>query len=159
VDGRPAPHPRLVVLGDPGSGKTTLLRYLTLLYARDLDEWTTLVQDRLGLERSEHGRLPILLRLRLLGAYLKAHRPVDDGTEGYALLLTHLRQMLEGERVALPERFFDPYLASQGNNTLPRTRNVLALMRRKDRLNKKAPAKGCLFCIAGPGFEPGTSGL
>ena len=110
VDEALAAHPRLVALGDPGSGKTTLLRYLALLYARDLAEGTTLVRDKLGLEENESGRLPILLPLRRLGAYLRAYHPVDDGTEGHALLLTHLRQMLEGERVALPERFFDPYL-------------------------------------------------
>jgi formylglycine-generating enzyme required for sulfatase activity/energy-coupling factor transporter ATP-binding protein EcfA2 len=121
VDEALAAYPRLVILGDPGSGKTTLLRYLALLYARDLAEGTTLVQERLGLAEAPHAvagavtaspRLPILLPLRRLGAYLKTHRPVDDGTEGHALLLTHLLQMLEGERVSLPDDFFDPYLES-----------------------------------------------
>jgi len=105
-----ASDPRLVILGDPGSGKTTLLRYLALLYARDLAEGRTLVQDSLGLEES--GRLPILLPLRRVGAYLKAHRPVDDGTEGHALLLRHCYERLKGERVGLPSDFFDPYLES-----------------------------------------------
>lgn len=103
-----AAHPHLVVLGDPGSGKTTLLRYLTLLYARDLAEGDGLLTERLGL--AESGRLPVLVPLRRLAAYLKAHRPADDGTEGCALLLEHLREMLAGERVELPRGFFDPYL-------------------------------------------------
>lgn len=45
-------YSRLAVLGDPGSGKTTLLRYLALLYARDLAEGTSLVQEKLGLPES-----------------------------------------------------------------------------------------------------------
>jgi formylglycine-generating enzyme required for sulfatase activity/energy-coupling factor transporter ATP-binding protein EcfA2 len=101
---------RLVILGDPGSGKTTLLRYLALLYARDLAEGKTLVHEHLGL--NESGYLPILLPLRRVGAYLKARRPVEDGTEGHALLLRHGYEMLKGERVALPPDFFDPYLES-----------------------------------------------
>jgi len=98
----------LVVLGDPGSGKTTLLRHLALLYARDLAEGDGLVNTRLGL--AESGRLPVLVPLRKLAAYLKAHRPADDGTEGCALLLEHLRQLLAGDQVELPPHFFDPYL-------------------------------------------------
>ncbi|MBN1485616.1 MAG: NACHT domain-containing protein, partial [Chloroflexia bacterium] len=103
-----AEHPQLVVLGDPGSGKTTLLRYLALLYARDLAEGSNLVSERLGLEES--GYLPILLPLRRLGAYLKAHHGVEDGVEGHALLLEHFEQMLAGERIELPRGFFDAYL-------------------------------------------------
>jgi len=101
-------YSHLVVLGDPGSGKTTLLRYLALLYARDLAEGNGLVNHRLGL--AESGRLPVLVPLRKLAAYLKAHRPADDGTEGCALLLEHLRQLLAGDRVELPPQFFDSYL-------------------------------------------------
>ena len=108
VDEALAAHPRLAVLGDPGSGKTTLLRYLVLLYARDMAEGTALVQERLGLDESGH--LPILLPLRRLGAYLKVHRPVDDGTEGHVLLLDHLYRVLKGERVSLSDGFFDSYL-------------------------------------------------
>lgn len=103
-----AAHPHLVVLGDPGSGKTTLLRYLALLYARDLAEGDGLVSHCLSLPES--GCLPVLVPLRRLAAYLKAHRPADDGTEGCALLLEHLRQLLAGDRVDLPPHFFDPYL-------------------------------------------------
>jgi formylglycine-generating enzyme required for sulfatase activity/energy-coupling factor transporter ATP-binding protein EcfA2 len=105
-----AAHPHLVVLGDPGSGKTTLLRYLALLYARDLAEGDGVLAAQLGL--TERGLLPVLIPLRRLGAYLKAHRPADDGTEGHAVLLEHYREMLRGERVFLPETFFDAYLES-----------------------------------------------
>ena len=102
-----AAHPRLVVLGDPGSGKTTLLRYLSLPYARDLAEGTASVQEMLG-EREPH-RLPILLPLRQVAAFLKA--APDDGTEGPALLIGFLLQSLANERLDLPTDFFDQWLA------------------------------------------------
>jgi formylglycine-generating enzyme required for sulfatase activity/energy-coupling factor transporter ATP-binding protein EcfA2 len=108
VDEALAAHGRLAVLGDPGSGKTTLLRYLALLYARDLAEGTTLVQDKL--ELPEAGHLPILLPLRQIGAYLRTHRPAEDGTEGCALLLDFVLGALRGERIALPGDFFDGWL-------------------------------------------------
>jgi len=101
-----AAYPRLAVLGDPGSGKTTLLRYLALLYARDLAESTTLVPEKLGL--NESGRLPILLTLRHLGAFLQT-RP-EDGTEGHAVLLDFLFRSLANERITLPGDFFDDWL-------------------------------------------------
>ncbi len=104
-------YPHLVVLGDPGSGKTTLLRYLVLLYAQDLAQGTTFVQQHLELPGTA-GFLPLLLPLRRLGAYLAVHRRTDDGTEGCSLLLEHFRQMLAGERVVLPAGFFDSYLES-----------------------------------------------
>jgi predicted NACHT family NTPase len=93
------------VLGDPGSGKTTLLRYLALLYARDLAENTHLVHEDLGL--AEGRALPIFLPLRQIGRYLAQHRPNDDGTEGHAVLLEFLLQMLNKERVKVPATFFD----------------------------------------------------
>jgi formylglycine-generating enzyme required for sulfatase activity len=101
-------YSRLVVLGDPGSGRTTLSRYLALLYARDLAEGTALVQEKLGLD--ERGRLPILLLARQIGAFLCAHRPVDDGTEGHAVLLEFIFRSLENERIQLPADFFDESL-------------------------------------------------
>lgn len=103
-----AAQPRLVVLGDPGSGKTTLLRYLALLYARDVAEKTTLVQTRLGL--AESARLPVLIPLRRLGAYLKAQHAQEAGIEGHARMLEHLCAMLQGERVPVTPDFFTPYL-------------------------------------------------
>ena len=101
-------HPHLVVLGDPGSGKTTLLRYLALLYARDLAQGVQQVTERLGL--SETGRLPVLLPLRQIGAFLRTRRPDPDGTEGCGLLLEFLLEYLKNERVPLPADFFDSYL-------------------------------------------------
>ncbi|MBN2393753.1 MAG: SUMF1/EgtB/PvdO family nonheme iron enzyme [Anaerolineae bacterium] len=101
-------HLHLVVLGDPGSGKTTLLRYLTLLYAHDMAEGGDLVATRLGL--AESGFLPVLVPLRRLASYLKTRRPTEDGTEGCALLLEYLWEMLVGEQVPLPQGFFNSYL-------------------------------------------------
>ena len=103
-----ADHRRLVVLGDPGSGKTTLLRYLALLYARDLAEGTGHVRAKLGLDES--GSLPILLPLRQIGRYLAEHHPKDDGTEGHAILLRFLAQVLKNERIEVPADFFDDWL-------------------------------------------------
>jgi formylglycine-generating enzyme required for sulfatase activity/energy-coupling factor transporter ATP-binding protein EcfA2 len=100
-----AENPRLVVLGDPGSGKTTLLRYLALRYARDRAEGTTVVRDWLA--RPESGHLPLLVPLRNLGAYLKAHYPTPDGAEGHDRVLEFLRAYLKGERLAMPDDFFD----------------------------------------------------
>jgi formylglycine-generating enzyme required for sulfatase activity len=99
---------RLVVLGDPGSGKTTLLRYLALLYARDQAEGSGLVAQGLGLH--ETGYLPILMPLRQVGAYLRAHHPQDDGTDGHALLVDFFLETLANQRIALPTDFFDPWL-------------------------------------------------
>jgi formylglycine-generating enzyme required for sulfatase activity/energy-coupling factor transporter ATP-binding protein EcfA2 len=103
-----AGHNHMVVLGDPGSGKTTLLKYLALIYGRELAEGSTLVKSELNL--NESGHLPILLQLRQIGAYLKAHRPQDDGTEGHGLLLDFLIQSLKNHKLDLPLDFFDPYL-------------------------------------------------
>ncbi|MGH8627275.1 MAG: SUMF1/EgtB/PvdO family nonheme iron enzyme, partial [Gammaproteobacteria bacterium] len=101
-------HKRLAVLGDPGSGKTTLLRYLALLYARDLAENTDLVDENLAL--AEGHALPIFLPLRQIGRYLAEHRPNDDGTEGHAILLEFLAQMLNNERLKVTATFFDVWL-------------------------------------------------
>ena len=105
-----AEHKRMVVLGDPGSGKTTLLRYLTLLYARDQAERTRQVQDKLGLADSD--ALPIFLPLRQIGRFLAERHPKEDGTEGHALLLQFLAQMLANERIEVPTAFFDEWLNS-----------------------------------------------
>jgi formylglycine-generating enzyme required for sulfatase activity/energy-coupling factor transporter ATP-binding protein EcfA2 len=103
-----AAHKHIVVLGDPGSGKTTLMRYLALLYGRDLAEGTSILKGKLKLD--EAGTLPILLQLRQIGAFLKAHRPKDDGTEGHGLLLDFLLQSLKNHKLELPRDFFDEYL-------------------------------------------------
>ena len=105
-----AAHKHIVVLGDPGSGKTTLLRYLTLLYGRDLAQGLTFIKDKLTLDESGH--LPILLQLRQIGAFLKAHHPKDDGTEGCGLLLDFLFQSLKNQKLELSSNFFDSYLES-----------------------------------------------
>jgi len=81
------------------------MRYLALCYARDCAEGATMVQERLGIPES--GFVPILLPLRNLGAYLKAHHPAEDGTEGHERLLAFVRAYLQGERIAVPDDFFD----------------------------------------------------
>jgi len=97
---------RLIILGDPGSGKTTLTRYLTLLYARDLAEETSITQETLNETVAE--RLPILMPLRQIGAFLR-NRP-DEGVDGHDLLLQFLFQSLAAERIDLPANFFDQNL-------------------------------------------------
>jgi hypothetical protein len=69
-----------------------------------------IVRDRLGLPESDN--VPILLPLRNLGAYLKATYPMDDGTEGHGRLLEFRREYLRGERIDIPDDFFDAGLAS-----------------------------------------------
>jgi predicted NACHT family NTPase len=64
-----------------------------------------MVRERLGLPES--GFTPILIPLRNLGAYLKAHHFAEDGTEGYGRLLDFLRAYLQGERITVPDDFFD----------------------------------------------------
>jgi formylglycine-generating enzyme required for sulfatase activity len=103
-------HRHLVILGDPGSGKTTLMRYLTLQYANDLAQKLGTVRKRLGL--NESGYLPILLTLRRVGAFLRHHRPQDDGTDGHALLLEYICTAYRNERIPLPDDFFDKWLES-----------------------------------------------
>ena len=49
----------------------------------------------------------MLLPLRNLGAYLKANYPTDDGIEGHGRLLAFLSAYLQGERVTVPDDFFD----------------------------------------------------
>ena len=103
-----AAHRHIVVLGDPGSGKTTLLRYLALLYGRDLAQGQEIVREKLKL--NESGHLPVLLPLRQMGQYLKAHHEKPDGTDGCALLLDFLHKSLERDKIGLPADFFDEYL-------------------------------------------------
>ena len=101
-----AAHRHLVVLGDPGSGKTTLLRYLALLYGRDLAQGQGIVAAKLKL--TERDVLPILLPLRQIGQFLKAHHAKDDGTGGHKILLDFLLQSLKNHKLDLPADFFDP---------------------------------------------------
>ena len=101
-----AAHARLVVLGDPGSGKTTLTRYLSLVYAQDVANKTEVALEKLG--ETMTGRLPILLQLRQIGAYLRK-RP-DEGTDGHGVLLDFLLTSLKNERIELPKDFFDEWL-------------------------------------------------
>ena len=105
-----AGNKRLVVLGDPGSGKTTLLRYLALLYARDLAEGANQVSEKMHLP--ERGYLPVLVQCRDLGAFLRVHRPADDGAEGCGLVLDFLLHALKGELLELTPSFFEAWLTN-----------------------------------------------
>ena len=103
-----AEHRHLVILGDPGSGKTTLLRYLALLYGRDLAEKKKVLSEKLKLKES--GYLPILLPLRQIGQFLKAHHAKNDGADGHALLLDFLLQTLKNRHVEIPIDYFEKAL-------------------------------------------------
>jgi formylglycine-generating enzyme required for sulfatase activity/energy-coupling factor transporter ATP-binding protein EcfA2 len=103
-----AEHRHIVILGDPGSGKTTLLRYLALLYGRDLAEKKKGLRRKLKL--NESGYLPILLPLRQIGQFIKAHHAKNDGTDGHALLLDFLLQTLKNRHVEIPVNYFEKAL-------------------------------------------------
>jgi predicted NACHT family NTPase len=47
-----------------------------------------------------------------VGAYLKVNHPMDDGTEGHGHLLEILREYLRGERIDIPDDFFDDTLTA-----------------------------------------------
>jgi predicted NACHT family NTPase len=47
-----------------------------------------------------------------VGFYLKVNHPMDDGTEGHGRLLEILREYLCGERIDIPDDFFDETLTA-----------------------------------------------
>ncbi len=92
----------LVVLGDPGSGKTDPAALnLALLYARDMAEIDCLVEQAWNCWPAT-GNLPLLLPLRQIGAYLKTHHGVEDGTDGHAMMLAIIYSALKNEQIDLP---------------------------------------------------------
>ena len=73
-----------------------------------------LVGQHLHQVAQQHGearRLPIFMPLRQKGRYLSSHHAQDDGTQGHAVLLRYLVQMLADERNSVPVHFFDDWLA------------------------------------------------
>lgn len=108
VDQLLASYPRLVVLGSPGSGKTILLSYMALQYSRNLRD-----ELPLGLP-ANLTYLPISLYVR---DFAKQLGP-DRGTDGPDVLLRFIHVYISSWNVAIPENFFDSWLADGNRRCL-----------------------------------------
>jgi formylglycine-generating enzyme required for sulfatase activity len=99
-------HSRFILIGAPGCGKTTLLSRVALAFAEGR------AQADLGWKGKN--LLPIFLRLRNFGAFLKENRDKYSAPSSGALIAYLENLSRDGDRIRLTADFFDRRL-DEGN--------------------------------------------
>jgi formylglycine-generating enzyme required for sulfatase activity len=97
---------RFILIGSPGCGKTTLLRRAALAFA----------ENRAAEDLGWGGKplLPIFLRLRHLGVFLSENHDRYPHPSSGALVACLEQYLKQGERIELPNDFFDRRLQEGG---------------------------------------------
>lgn len=99
-------YPKFILIGAPGCGKTTLLSRVALAFAEG--------RAREDLGWNGGNLLPLFLRLRNFGAFLKLNRERYSAPSSGALIAYLENQFRDGDRIRLTANFFDKRLA-EGN--------------------------------------------